>query len=73
MLTAAEMKLRKSGVALWLTALNPEPLLMIQESELGHTLGRARMFFNLEQAVKAFQTQTANDQAAPSAAAVSSG
>jgi high affinity sulfate transporter 1 len=72
MLISAEKKLRKAGVALWLTTLNPEPLLMIQESELGHTLGRARMHFNLEQAVKAFQAQRANDQAAPSAAAASS-
>jgi len=58
MLTEAEKKLQKSGIALWLTALNPEPLALGQKSELGRTLGRARMLFNLEEAVKRFQSQS---------------
>jgi sulfate permease, SulP family len=58
MLTEAERKLRQSGISLWLAALNPEPLQLIQKSELGKTLGRERMYFNLEQAVKSFQEQS---------------
>jgi MFS superfamily sulfate permease-like transporter len=69
MLAEAEKNLRKSGIALWLTALNPEPLALIQKSELGRTLGRARMFFNLEQAVKGYQAQSSEDQTETSAAA----
>jgi MFS superfamily sulfate permease-like transporter len=57
LLTDAERKLRQSGIALWLAALNPEPLELIQKMELGRTLGRERMFFNLEQAVNSFQAQ----------------
>jgi anti-anti-sigma regulatory factor len=58
MLTEAERKLRQSGISLWLAALNPEPLQLIQKSELGKTLGRERMYFNLEQAVRSFQEQS---------------
>jgi anti-anti-sigma factor len=57
MLTEAEKKLQQSGVALWLAGLNPEPLRLIQKSGLGQKLGRARMFFNLEQAVKSYLAQ----------------
>src|SRR5262249_40427362 len=55
MLTEAEARFRKEGVVLWLAALNPEPLAIIQKSALGQTLGRPRMHFNLEAAVKAYQ------------------
>jgi high affinity sulfate transporter 1 len=58
MLTDAEKTLRQSGISLWLAALNPEPLQLIQKAELGKTLGRERMYFNLEQAVRSFQGQT---------------
>jgi MFS superfamily sulfate permease-like transporter len=71
MLADAEKRLRKSGIALWLTALNPEPLQLILNSELGHTLGRARMHFNLEEAVKRFQSLSAEAQAEPSPAGTS--
>jgi MFS superfamily sulfate permease-like transporter len=57
MLTDAEARLRKSGIMLWLAALNPEPLAIIQKSALGQTLGRPRMYFNLEAAVGAYQEQ----------------
>jgi high affinity sulfate transporter 1 len=53
-LTDLEERLREAGIALWLAALNPEPLRTIQQSSLGEALGRERMFFNLEQAVEAF-------------------
>jgi len=43
---------------LWLVGLNPEVLKIIQHADLGKTLGRERMFFNLEQAVETFQRQS---------------
>jgi len=58
-LTEAERKLQESGINLWLAGLNPEPLQLIQKSGLGNTLGRPRMYFNLEQAVRSFQAQSA--------------
>jgi high affinity sulfate transporter 1 len=61
MLTDAEARLRKSGILLWLAALNPEPLAIIQKSSLGQTLGRPRMHFNLEAAVRAYQERGATD------------
>jgi MFS superfamily sulfate permease-like transporter len=69
MLTEAEKKLRKSGIALWLTALNPEPLELVRKSPLGQTLGRARMLFNLEEAVKRFQAKAAESEPTQPAAA----
>jgi high affinity sulfate transporter 1 len=53
-LVGLEERLREAGIMLWLTALNPGPLRTIQQSSLGETLGRERMFFNLEQAVEAY-------------------
>jgi len=58
MLTEAEKRHRERGVMLWLVGLNPEVLKVVQNSELGETLGRERMFFNLEQAVETFQRQS---------------
>jgi high affinity sulfate transporter 1 len=56
MLTEAEKRMQQSGISLWLAGLNPEPLHLIQKSELGRTLGRGRMYFNLDQAVRSFLT-----------------
>jgi SulP family sulfate permease len=61
MLTEAEIALRKDGVHLWLVGMNPGVLAMVQRSSLGRTLGRERMFFNLEEAVSRFQS-TAVDE-----------
>jgi MFS superfamily sulfate permease-like transporter len=55
MLIEAEEKLRTDGITLWLVALNPEVLEVIQHSGLGERLGRERMFFTLEQAVERYQ------------------
>jgi SulP family sulfate permease len=55
MLTEAEVKLRESGITLCLVALNPEPLRIIQNTPLGKTLGRERMFFTLPQAVEGYR------------------
>jgi SulP family sulfate permease len=54
-LTGAEEKQREGGVALWLAALNPEALKLIKRSPLGQALGHERMFFNLREAVKAYE------------------
>lgn len=56
MLTEGEERLRERGIALWLVALNPEVLGMVQRSPLGATLGRERMLFTLPAAVERFQT-----------------
>ncbi len=57
MLTDSEEKLREAGTTLWLAALNPEVLRVVQHSPLWAQLGRARMFFNLEQAVERYQRE----------------
>lgn len=59
MLINAEAQLRSEGVELWLVALNPEALDMVQRTPLARTLGRERMFFNLERAVDAWQARRA--------------
>ena len=55
MLTEAEKRSREQGVMLWLVGLNPDVLAVVQRSPLGQTLGRDRMFFNLEMAVARHQ------------------
>jgi sulfate permease, SulP family len=56
-LTIAEENLRKHGIALWLSALNPQALHAVRRSPLGEALGTARMFFDLPDAVKAYETR----------------
>jgi len=56
-LTAAEVKLRSSGVRLWLAGLNPEVLKVVERSPLGDALGHARMFINLREAVQAYEKE----------------
>jgi high affinity sulfate transporter 1 len=55
-LTDAEKRSRDSGVLLWLVGLTPGVLNVVQNAPLGKTLGRERMFFNLEQAVDRFRS-----------------
>jgi SulP family sulfate permease len=52
MLAEAEERLRSQGISLWLAALNPEVLRVVQKSRLGTALGRERMFFNVQSAVE---------------------
>ncbi|WP_250453046.1 SulP family inorganic anion transporter [Caballeronia sp. ATUFL_M2_KS44] len=54
MLTEGEKKYREAGVSLWLVGLSPAVYGVVQKSPLGKTLGRERMFLNLEQAVAAW-------------------
>jgi MFS superfamily sulfate permease-like transporter len=56
-LAEAHGKLQQMGISLWLAGLNPEPLWLIQKSLLGETLGRAGMYFDVEQAVRSFLKQ----------------
>jgi hypothetical protein len=54
--------MRTQGITLWLASLNQDVLKVVQQSSLGETLGRSRMFFNLQSVVAHYerlQTQTA--------------
>jgi high affinity sulfate transporter 1 len=55
MITEAEKRASDRGVALWLVGLNPQALDAVNRSALGERLGRERMHFNLETAVRTFQ------------------
>ena len=66
-LEAAEEKLRREGIALWLTALNPNVLEVVRRSGLGKTLGPERMFFKLQTAVEAYE-RSLSEQPSPRAA-----
>jgi high affinity sulfate transporter 1 len=55
MLIEAEQTMGRQGVTLWLASLNPEVLKVVQQSPLGRTLGRPRMFFNLQTAVSNYE------------------
>jgi high affinity sulfate transporter 1 len=57
MLIEGEERLRSRGGLLWLVALNPQALGMVQRSPLGTTLGRERMLFNLPTALERYQSQ----------------
>ena len=59
MLMESERRIRERGVSLWLVGLNPGVLEVVQRSPLGVTLGRDKMFFNLEQAVAKYQASLA--------------
>jgi len=61
MLIGFEEKLRERGITLWLAGLNPEPLRVIERAPLGDALGRERLFFNLEQAVEAYQPRLSKE------------
>lgn len=62
MLIEGEENWRRQGVALWLAGLNPEALKVVQHSKLGQTLGRERMFFNLEVAVERYEQLRASNR-----------
>jgi high affinity sulfate transporter 1 len=51
----AEKRAAERGVSLWLVGLNPQALDAVNRSALGGRLGRERMHFNLETAVRAHQ------------------
>jgi high affinity sulfate transporter 1 len=55
MLIEAEGRVRRQGVTLWIASLTPDVLKIIQQSPLGRTLGRERMFFNVQAAVQRYE------------------
>jgi len=57
MLIEGEERQREQGREVWLAALNPEALELVQRTPLAERLGRERMFFTVEQAVAAFETR----------------
>jgi high affinity sulfate transporter 1 len=64
MLIDAEQRLRRQGVAMWMAALNPEVLKVVQHSTLGRTLGRERLFFNVKNAVQQYERSAVTEPAA---------
>ena len=62
MLSEAEQSLRHGGIMLWLAALNPDVFTVVQRTTLGQTLGRERMFFNLQIAVEHYEQVVRSDQ-----------
>ncbi len=56
-LTQAEQKMREHGITLWLCTLNPRALAVVNRSPLGQALGSERMFFNLNEAVQAYESR----------------
>ena len=65
MLVEGEEKLRERGITLWVAALNPGVLKMVEHSSLGATLGRPRMFFTVEAAVLHYERSLAPATAPP--------
>lgn len=61
-LTEAEARFRERGVQLWLAAVNPDLLKILERSPLGAALGHERMFFSLARALEAWQR---NSRAVP--------
>jgi high affinity sulfate transporter 1 len=61
LLTEFEEQLSRSGITLWLAALNPEPLKIIERSPLGERLGDQRLFFNMQLVVESFQAGLARE------------
>jgi MFS superfamily sulfate permease-like transporter len=59
MLHGGEERLRGMGVEVWLAALNPQVLDTLRKTRLGRRLGEARMFFNLQTAVEAYEARAA--------------
>jgi high affinity sulfate transporter 1 len=55
MLAEAAARMRSAGCELWLAGLNPAVFAMVERSKVGATLGRQRMFLNMQAAVEKFQ------------------
>jgi high affinity sulfate transporter 1 len=57
LLIEAEERLRARGILLWVVRLNPEARQMVERSPLWETLGRDRLFLNMETAVEHYCAQ----------------
>ena len=60
-LALLEEDLRESGIMLWIAALNSTALKVVEQSELGATIGHERMFFDLPSAVEQFERAKHSD------------
>jgi sulfate permease, SulP family len=56
-LAAGQERLREAGIALWLSALNPKALEVIRRSALATVVGEGHLFFNLRDAVNAYEAE----------------
>ncbi len=54
-LAEVDEKLRQAGCELWLAGLNPAVFEVVERSKFGTTLGRERMFLNMQAAVERFE------------------
>lgn len=54
MLAEGDERMKERGVSVWLAGLTPKVLATVRRSPFGRTLGRDRMFFNLEEAVATY-------------------
>jgi sulfate permease, SulP family len=66
MIVDGEEKLRDAGTVLWLVAMNPAVVAVVQRSPLWERLGRERMYFSLGEAVNKFQAKEAAEVRAAS-------
>lgn len=57
MLSEAEETLQRNGITLWLAALNPGVFAAISRSRIGQSLGRQRMFFNLQEVIERYEQE----------------
>jgi len=64
MLIEGEETIRRDGITLWLAALTPAVLRVVNSSQLGKTLGRERMFFNVQAAVEKYEQTRSSTVAA---------
>ncbi len=64
MLIEAETKQRELGIRLWLVGMNPEVFEMVRKSSLAAALAHHGMYFNLESAVAAYQSEMAKTKTA---------
>ena len=58
MLSEGEANWRRQGIELWLAALNPEVLEVVNNSSLGPTLGVDRLFLNVQGAVGKYERKS---------------
>jgi len=58
-LIETEEELQREGISLWLAALTPQALTVVQTSGLGDKLGPQRLFMSLHSAVRHYEAQIA--------------
>ncbi len=68
-LVEGEKRAKAQGIELWVVALNPGALEVVQRSGLADTLGRERMLFNARNAIERYQALQAPKQPATPAPA----